>query len=166
MFKRMMVLGAMASALAFTGCQNRSQEDAAMDRTAVPADTTLPPATGGSGASDYSTGSPSGSTNLEDTTQSQDIDDGADMNTGGAGGSGTVTPVEPDTGSNVNGTGGSGSMDSTDSFGGTDSKGDLNNAPPANTADDLGGTGGAGMMDDSANTSHPDSSMEHSDTTK
>jgi hypothetical protein len=156
MFKRMMVLGAMASALVFTGCRDRS-EDAVMDRTAVPPSTTMP-ATGGSGASDYST---SGSTNLEDTTQSQDIEDGADLNTGGTGGAGTVTPVEPDTGTNVDGTGGSGAMDS-DSFK-DDSRGDLHNIPPAS---DMSGTGGAGAMDDAANTSHQGSSMEHTDSTK
>ncbi|MDC0712050.1 hypothetical protein POL68_26515 [Stigmatella sp. ncwal1] len=163
MFKRMMVLGAVASALALAGCQDRPRQDPAMggsgveNQNALPATQTPMPATGGSGASDYnSPGSTSGSTNTEDTTQSRDIENGADLGgTGGAGAGGEVTPVEPNTGTDVKGT----SMDT---------KGDLNPNPPSNTADDLGGTGGSGTMNDQTvpETNHPDSTMQHDDMAK
>ncbi|ADO68014.1 hypothetical protein [Stigmatella aurantiaca] len=159
MFKRMMVLGAVASALALVGCQDRPRQDPAMggsglqNENPLPATQTPMPATGGSGTS--------GSTSTEDTTQSRDIENGADLGTGGAGGQ--VTPVEPNTGSDVNGTGGSGTMTSPDSFDTQVTQGDLHNNPPSNTTNELGGTGGAGTMNDQTvpETTHPDSKVQH-----
>jgi len=65
MFKRMMVLGAVASALVFTGCQSRSRQDQSIGGTG---DQTQP-ATGGSG-----------SVNDQDTSGSMD-----QSGTGGSG---------------------------------------------------------------------------------
>jgi hypothetical protein len=122
-FKRMMTLGAVVAALAFTGCQDRTRQDVG---TGAPGDQTQP-ATGGSGnvdstipgSSDTIGGTPqdarpgtelggtgdlgeggSGSMNQQDDTGSMDH--------GGTGGSGTVH--QPGTGDSLDqsGTGGAG----------------------------------------------------------
>src|SRR4051794_40563850 len=79
MFKRMMVLGAVASALVFTGCQSRSRQD--QDLRSAPAQTTQ--GTGGSGVSSDS--SIPGSSNTLGGTRQDETRPGTEL--GGTGSS-------------------------------------------------------------------------------
>jgi hypothetical protein len=144
MFKRMMVLGAMASALAFAGCQNRTQSgaDVGAEGTGGAGTESQVPATGGSGRTDTIPGS---TDTLGGTEQDADgIDLGGtgagDMNdTGGSG-------LQNDQGAdslNQGGTGGAGTSGQGGSLdhSGSDmvhEEGSLNE----------GGTGGSGPEDD------------------
>ncbi|HYH95160.1 hypothetical protein [Hyalangium sp.] len=116
-FKRWMVLGAVASALAFTGCQDRSRDQQDLG-TQGAGDPTQVPATGGSGTGDSTL--PSGTDPLRDTPQ--DARPGTELegtgpsggavdDPGGTGGSGTVQ--DP-------GTGGSGTVNDPGTAGDVD----------------------------------------------
>jgi hypothetical protein len=123
-FKRMMVLGAMASALAFTGCRDRSQsEQDVMDEGARDQSQQVP-ATGGSGRTDTIPGSTDTLGGVEQDSEGVDLggtgaEGGAVDDTGSTGGSGTLN----DQGSGTlddDGTGGSGLEDDNRGTGGSD----------------------------------------------
>lgn len=76
-FKRMMVLGAMASALAFTGCQDRNRQDVGTGGAGDQSQQV--PATGGSGRTDTIPGSTDTMGGTQQDSQGTDL--------GGTGGS-------------------------------------------------------------------------------
>ncbi|WP_224240440.1 hypothetical protein [Hyalangium gracile] len=132
-FKRMMVVGAMASALAFTGCQDRRGDD-----TAPGGAVEQPEGTGGSGNVDSTI--PGSSDTLGGVRQ--DDRPGADL--GGTGGSGGEA-LEPNR--DLGNTGEVNEQDSAGSLdhGGTGGSGSINEH---DTSLDQGGTGGSGSMND------------------
>jgi hypothetical protein len=126
-FKRMMVLGAMASALVFTGCQNRdrSGEDVG---TGGAGDTSQQqvPATGGSGRTDTIPGSTDTLGGTQQGSEGIDLggtgaESGTVDDTGSTGGSGTGTMNDQGT-LDQDGTGGSGLEDDKSGNGVNDSK--------------------------------------------
>jgi hypothetical protein len=123
-FKRWMVLGAVASALAFTGCQDRNRDQQGPG-TQGTGDQTQVPATGGSGTGDSTV--PGGT----DTPRGIPQDD--------TGGSGTVT--DP-------GTGGSGTVNDPGTAGDVDQgvldERDPNRPKTMDDSDDSRDIGGSG----------------------
>lgn len=121
-FKRVMVLGAVASALAFTGCQDRrAGEDTARGRAA---DQTQP-ATGGSGNMDSTI--PGGSNTMGGVRQDErpgtelggtGSSGGSINDTGGTGGAGMINDQGAPESVDQSGTGGSGTKGKTSKKGG------------------------------------------------
>jgi len=145
-FKRMMALGAMAAALAFTGCQDRSREQG-LGTGGAGADQTQP-ATGGSGNVDSTIpgGSPTiGGTEQDDVRPGTELGGTGDTESDlGAGGSGSMNPQDNAGSLDHGGTGGSGFMN-PDNAGSLDHGGSGSVHQPG-TGDSLkqGGTGGSG----------------------
>jgi hypothetical protein len=91
-FKRMMLLGAMASALAFTGCQDRSRNRQDVGTGGAGDQSQQVPATGGSGRTDTIPGSTDTIGGTKQDSQGTDLggtgaQGGTLDNSGGTGGS-------------------------------------------------------------------------------
>lgn len=130
-FKRMMVLGAMASALAFTGCQDRSRD--MQDVGTSGAGDQSQPATGGSGRTDTIPGSTDTIGGTPQDSQGTDL--------GGTGAQGGTLDND--------GTGGSGSLDHSGS-------GDaVHDTEPSDSLDQRG-TGGSSLEDEQSGNRLPD----------
>ncbi|WP_224368593.1 hypothetical protein [Hyalangium versicolor] len=127
-FKRMMVLGAMASALAFTGCQDRRADEVR------PVDQTQ--GTGGSGNVDSTI---PGSSNTMGGVR-QDERPGTEL--GGSSGSSI---------DDTRGTGGSGMVNDQAAPAPLDQSGTLNDQKSPDSLDQSG-TGGSGMIEDQGST--------------
>jgi|GEM_PF-2522539 hypothetical protein len=142
-FKRMMALGAMAAALTFTGCQDRSRDQQGLGTGA--GDQTQP-ATGGSGNVDSTIpgASPTiGGTDQDDVRPGTELGGTGDTESDlGAGGSGSLNEQDNTGSLDHGGTGGSGSMNQQDNL----DHGGSNTVHQPGTGDSLdqGGTGGSG----------------------
>lgn len=140
-FKRMMVLGAMASALAFTGCQDRSRSEQDVGTGGAGDESQQQvPATGGSGRTDTIPGSTDTIGGTEQGSQGTDLggtgaQGGSLDSPGSTGGSGSMDDQ------------GSGTMDGTMDNDGTGGAGTVNEVPPSEPLDQSG-TGGSSLEDD------------------
>jgi hypothetical protein len=110
-FKRVMVLGVMASALVFTGCQDRNRGQQDLRAQSGVDQTQQQPATGGTGSSSGSVNGTGGSGSANDQGTSGALDQNQDTSgplndqQSGVGGAG-MTPSPMTTGARDAGTGG------------------------------------------------------------